>query len=89
MKKIKILTLGIVMVGFMALQANADVGQVKLYKQAFPGSAPKCMACHLDKTPKKDKGKHELNEYGLKVKKEAEKPTADTYKKVGKAEEKK
>ena len=67
--------------------AQADVNQIKLYKEAFPDAKPKCIDCHVDAIPKKDEGKHEWNAYGKKVKeisKEA-KPTAETYKKVGKA----
>ncbi len=68
-------------------QVWADVEQLKVYKQAFPDSKPKCVSCHLDEKPKKDKGKHELNEYGKKVmaelKTEKGKPKAENYKTVG------
>ena len=68
----------------------ADVAQIKIYKEAFPDAKPKCIMCHTDALPKKDKGKHEWNAYGKavmkEVGKEAKKPTAETYKKVGPAE---
>lgn len=65
--------------------ALANVEQVKLYKKAF-GEKPKCACCHVDKLPKKDDGKHDLNEYGEKVKaaKTGEMPDEATYQKVGK-----
>ncbi len=67
--------------------AFATVDQVKLYKSNF-GDKPKCTTCHVDKIPKKDDGKHELNEYGQKLKeaKTQEVPDDETYKTVGKNE---
>ncbi len=69
--------------------AIANVDQVKIYKKIFPESKPQCIMCHVDKLPKKDDGLHELNAYGKKVKetKMEEKPTEETYQKVGSAEE--
>ncbi len=65
----------------------ANLEQVKIYKNAFPDEEkPKCIACHVDKMPKKDDGKHDWNEYGLKVRKIKEKPDEETYKAVGKIE---
>ena len=65
--------------------AFANLEQVKLYKAAFPDEEkPKCTTCHVDKIPKKEEGKHNWNEYGLKVRKVKEKPDVDTYKTVGK-----
>ena len=70
---------------FSAGVAFANLEQVKLYKAAFPDEEkPKCTTCHIDKMPKKDDGKHEWNEYGLKVKKAKEHRDVDTYKAVGK-----
>lgn len=82
-------TFSLTLVVFFALviSARADMKQIKAYKEAFPSESPKCTACHVDSIPKKDDGKHELNEYGQKVVKECAAPTAETYKKVGKAEE--
>lgn len=68
--------------------AQADLPQVKLYKEAYPDAKPKCINCHTAAVPKKD-GDHELNDYGKKVKATDEKPTAETYKKVGTYEEQK
>ncbi|MFA5059315.1 MAG: hypothetical protein WC676_01630 [Candidatus Omnitrophota bacterium] len=70
-----------------AVAAQADMKEIKVYKEAFPGESPKCIACHTDKMPKKDDGMHELSEYGQKVIKENPQPTAETYQKVGKAPE--
>ena len=47
------------------------------------------MHCHVDKIPKKDEGKHEMNAYGAKLKAALkdmgkEKVDADVLKKVGK-----
>jgi len=76
-----------ILVGFIlwVVPAQADIKQVIAYKAAFPDSKPKCISCHKDEHPKKDDGQHDLNDYGKAVTKEAgtEKPTADTYKKVG------
>lgn len=72
-----------------ANSVRADVAQMKVYKEAYPGTKPKCIACHLEQLPKKDAGKHELNDYGKKAKAEMEKPTAEVYKKIGKAPDQK
>ena len=74
---------------FFVAKGQADVNQIKAYKEAFPDAKPKCVDCHVDAIPKKDEGKHNWNAYGTKIKETAakEKPTAETYKKVGKIEE--
>ena len=74
----------VMMFMFSSGLAQANLEQVKLYKAAFPDEKPKCSCCHVDKAPKKDEGKHDWNEYGLKVRKIKEKPDAETYKAVGK-----
>lgn len=84
-KKILSLTLGVFFVWCVNSHANMD--QIKAYKAAYPDAKPKCIGCHTDALPKKDQGKHEWNAYGKKVKEAAEKPTAETYKKVGKIED--
>jgi len=76
------------LVGITTAGANTD--QIKIYKNAFQGSAPKCINCHMDKLPKKDDGKHDLGAYGLKVKEAQgtdEKISEETYKKAGSAED--
>jgi hypothetical protein len=75
------------MMHFGSIQAEADVKQIKFYKEAFPGSKPKCLFCHTDEVPKKAEGKHDLNAYGLKVQETAEEITADTYTEVGTIED--
>lgn len=82
---ISVLALALVVFGFGAL-AHADIAQIKIYKEAYPDSKPKCISCHASALPKKD-GDHELNDYGKKVKSLAEKPTAEDYKKAGSADE--
>lgn len=67
--------------------AEANVDEVKIYKKAFPGSKPKCMICHLDKIPKKEDGKHDLNAYGLKVKELGEEATVEALQALGTAED--
>ena len=42
--------------------ASANLGQVKIYKAAFPEEKPKCTNCHVDKIPKKEEGKPEEGE---------------------------
>ena len=87
MKKIIFLILS----GFILsnVPAFASFSQIKEYKQTYPDAKPKCVECHVDKMPKKDDGKHELNDYGKAAVKAAgtNKPTADTYKTVGKIED--
>ena len=87
LKKILILTAVVFFIG--NVNANASVAQIKAYKEAYPDAKPKCTNCHVDAIPKKDEGKHEWNAYGKKVKETAgkDKPTAGTYKKVGKVED--
>ena len=70
---------------FSAL-AQADIAQIKIYKEAYPEAKPKCISCHTSALPKKD-ADHELNDYGKKVKSLAEKPTAEEYKKAGPVED--
>ena len=85
MKKVKSLALILCGVVFLAGEASANPVQIKAYKEAFLDESPKCMMCHMDKMPKKEDGKHELNDYGKSVLKENPKPDAETYKKIGKA----
>ena len=85
-KKILVLTFGVFLIASVKVQANLD--QMKVYKTAYPDAKPKCINCHTDAIPKKDEGKHNWNAYGKKVKEAATpKPTAETYKKVGKIED--
>ena len=71
-----------------ALPAQANLSEIKAYKEAYPDAHPKCINCHVAEHPKKDDGQHDNNDYGKSVVKAAkaaglEKPTADTYKAVG------
>ena len=83
MKAYKFVLLAATIWFFTCVNAGADMNQVKIYKEAFPDEKPKCNYCHIDALPKKDAGKHELNDYGLKAKAASEIPTADTYKALG------
>ncbi|MBF0503566.1 MAG: hypothetical protein HQL14_00550 [Candidatus Omnitrophica bacterium] len=88
MKKIML----VVLTGFIfwAVPVHADMMQIKAYKEAFGDDAKaKCIDCHVDRMPKKDDGAHDPNDYGKAVIKSAgdQKPTADTYKKVGTIED--
>jgi len=65
--------------------ALADMPQMKIYKEAFPGEKPKCATCHLEALPKKENGKGALNAYGQKVVAIRQTPTAEDYKQAGKA----
>ncbi len=67
--------------------AQADIKEIKKYKEAFPESKPKCVECHLQEKPKKDDGQHEMNDYGKAVLEKAKETTADTYKELGKIED--
>jgi hypothetical protein len=84
MKTIIILT-GII---FWTTFAQADIEQIKAYKETYPDAKPKCINCHVDEHPKKVDGQHEANDYGKSAVKAAkaaglEKPNADTYKTLG------
>lgn len=77
---------------FFAANGMANIGVVKTYKETFPGEKPKCTCCHVDKSPKKEEGKHEFNEYGKKIfaaknELKKEKMDGEVLKKVGKNEE--
>jgi hypothetical protein len=85
----KVMMLG-VLGGLMlwGVAAQADLVQIKAYKETYPDAKPKCIQCHVDKMPKKDDGAHDNNDYGKSVvaaakKAGLDKPTADTYKAVG------
>lgn len=75
--------------------AQADMKEMKTYKEAFPDVKVKCVDCHKDAMPKKDDGMHDVNAYGEAVIAEAKKaaaqddakPTVETYKSVGKIED--
>jgi hypothetical protein len=87
MKKGMILFIGLALVLGMAT-AQANMKEIKVYKEAFPGATIKCIACHADAMPKKDAGKHEPNAYGKAVLAESKDGvTVDTLKKVGKFED--
>lgn len=70
-------------------ETQANIKQAKIYKEAFDGSKPKCIDCHVSDKPKKDDGQHDLNEYGKALMEVAadEEITADTYKKLGSIED--
>lgn len=79
------------MIMLLIIPSEASVKTLKVYKKAFPEMAPKCVYCHVDEKPKKDEGKHELNAYGLMLKKELgeveEKATEETFKEIGSHEQ--
>ncbi len=89
MKKgmIALILLGFV---FWVGSAQADMKEMSLYKEAFPDAKIKCADCHVNAMPKKEMGKHELNDYGkavLEAAKPGAKVTVDAFKKVGKVED--
>ena len=83
MKTIMFFVLTALILWVVPVQAN--IAQIKAYKEAYPDTKPKCINCHVAEHPKKDDGQHDPNDYGKAVVKAAgtEKPTADTYKTVG------
>jgi hypothetical protein len=87
MKKGMILFIGLAVVLGMAT-AQANMKEMKVYKEAFPDAKIKCIDCHVDAMPKKDAGKHDLNAYGNAVVAESKDGvTVGTLKKVGKFED--
>lgn len=70
MKKFSILTVLILFaVWACPVSVYASVEMLKVYREVNPDLKPNCMYCHVDKLPKKDLGKHEVNAYGAKIKK--------------------
>ncbi len=72
---------------FAAESAFATLEQAKTYQKVFGGDKPKCLACHMDKLPKKEEGRHEWNDYGKKLRAVKEIPDEEVYKQVGKNEQ--
>ena len=68
-----------------AVQAQASLKEIKAYREAFPGAKPKCASCHIQAMPKKDAAG--LNAYGQAALAANPKPTAETFKQLGKAED--
>jgi cytochrome c2 len=66
--------------------ATANLKEMKAYKSAFPEAKLKCSVCHAVEKPSKD-GPHELNDYGKTAVSIDAHPTAETFKKAGKAED--
>ena len=81
------MALGMVgVIGLFSPLANANLKEIKAYKEAFPDAKLKCVTCHAVERPSKQ-GPHGLNAYGQAVLKADANPTAETFKKVGKAED--
>ena len=75
-----------------AVTAQANMTQIKAYKETYSDAKPKCIDCHADKMPKKADGAHDPNDYGKAVIEAAKAakldvPSADTYKTVGTIED--
>jgi hypothetical protein len=52
----------------LTYESPANPDQLKAYREVYPEIKPGCIYCHVDKNPKKENGKHDLNAYGLKAK---------------------
>jgi hypothetical protein len=68
-----------------ATQVYANLKEIKAYKEAFPGATTKCVTCHSVAMPKKDAAG--LNDYGQAAIAANPQPAAETFKKLGKAED--
>ncbi len=66
--------------------AQANVKQIKAYKEAYPDAKPKCTGCHTAAVPKKDEGMHDLNDYGKKAAGIKTEPDAAAYTTAGSIE---
>lgn len=88
MKKVAWVIAGFFLSASISCPAYANVKQAKAYKGAYPDTKPKCIHCHTIEKPKKEDGKHDLNEYGKKVKTIKEVPDAAAYKEAGPGGEK-
>lgn len=73
-------------IGLFSSSASANLKEMKAYKEAFPDAKLKCVTCHAVERPSKE-GAHGLNAYGQAVLGADANPTAETFKKVGKAED--
>ena len=49
------------------MDSHANVKIMKFYRELNPDLKSDCTYCHIDKQPKKEEGKHELNAYGEKI----------------------
>ena len=86
-----------VLLGFAlwTMPAQANLKEIKKYKEAYPDTKPVCINCHAVEKPKKEDGQHDMNDYGKAVLKAAGEPKAatavetavETYQKVGKIED--
>jgi len=74
---------GAVLMAVWSVQAEANMDNQKLYKEAFPGTKPKCIFCHVEKLPKKADGAHDLNDYGFQVKGDGADVTVESLQAVG------
>ncbi len=63
-----LIALTVLMFGIPA-SSSANVDLLKYYREVNPALKADCTYCHLDKLPKKEDGKHELNAYGSELKK--------------------
>ena len=70
-----------------AAPAQANLKEIKKYKEAYPDAKPKCVNCHAVEKPKKEDGQHDMNDYGKAVLKAVAEPTVETYQKVGRIED--
>ncbi|MFA5089390.1 MAG: hypothetical protein WC552_10200 [Candidatus Omnitrophota bacterium] len=68
-----------------AVQAQANLKEMKAYKEAFPDAKAKCATCHIQAMPKKENA--ELNDYGKAAIAANPSPTAETFKQLGKIED--
>lgn len=66
-----------------AVQGFASMKELKAYKEAFPKAKAKCATCHIAAMPKENA--LELNAYGKAAMSAT--PNAETFKKLGKAED--
>lgn len=66
-------------------QAQAGGEEIKAYKKAFPDAKVKCATCHSATMPKT--GAAGLNDYGQAVIAANPKPSVETFKQLGQAED--
>jgi len=79
MKKFSMLTVLIVSAVLICpVMGHASVNMMKVYRELNPDLKADCTYCHVDKLPKKDDGKHELNPYGAKIKEMVEADKKET-----------
>ena len=67
--------------------SQANLKDIKAYKEAYPGSKVKCTDCHMIVRGDDASNPMDLNKYGAAAMEYSHVPTAERYKKIGRLED--